>query len=74
MTKGPLGERRPADLNKRARRIVEIATGDESDPEEPPRGQAGGKKGGKARADSLTAEERAEIARKAARKRWGRSE
>jgi hypothetical protein len=33
-------------------------------------GRLGGKKGGKARAAKLTAEERREIARKAARKRW----
>jgi hypothetical protein len=30
-----------------------------------------GKKGGKARADSLTAEKRSEIAKPAAAKRWG---
>ena len=34
-------------------------------------GRLGGKVGGKARAAKLTPEERAEIARKAARKRWG---
>jgi hypothetical protein len=33
-------------------------------------GRLGGKKGGKARAETLTAEQRVEIARKAARKRW----
>jgi hypothetical protein len=31
-----------------------------------------GKKGGKARADSMTAEKRAEIAKKAAESRWAR--
>jgi len=31
----------------------------------------GGKKGGKARADKLTPDERSEIAKKAAAKRWG---
>lgn len=33
-------------------------------------GRLGGKKGGKARAAKLTAEERSEIARRAARSRW----
>lgn len=33
-------------------------------------GRRGGKKGGKARADKLTPEERSEIARKAAEARW----
>jgi hypothetical protein len=35
-------------------------------------GRLGGIKGGKARAAKLTAEQRAEIAKKAARKRWNR--
>jgi len=34
-------------------------------------GRLGGLKGGKARADSMTPERRAEIAKKAAEKRWG---
>lgn len=33
-------------------------------------GSLGGKKGGKARAEKLTKEERSEIARKAAKARW----
>ena len=36
-------------------------------------GRLGGLKGGKARADKLTAEQRKEIAQKAAAKRWGNS-
>jgi hypothetical protein len=36
-------------------------------------GRRGGLKGGKARASSLTPERRAEIAKKAAEKRWGKS-
>lgn len=36
-------------------------------------GRLGGKKGGKARAASLSPKRRAEIAREAARKRWGTS-
>jgi len=35
-------------------------------------GRLGGLKGGKARAKKLTAKKRAEIAKKAARSRWGR--
>jgi hypothetical protein len=35
-------------------------------------GRRGGRKGGRARAESLTAEQRSEIARLAARTRWGR--
>lgn len=34
-------------------------------------GRLGGLKGGKARAEKLTPEQRAEIAKKAAEKRWG---
>jgi len=36
-------------------------------------GRLGGAKGGKARAARLTAQQRSEIARKAARARWSRS-
>lgn len=60
-----------ADLNQLAARLVQKAT--EPQPDESPAqrsGRKGGQKGGKARADRLTAEQRAEIARKAARARW----
>jgi len=65
--------KRPADANQRAKMIVDLATGDQSepDPDEAKQGQAGGEAGGKARAEKLTAEQRSEIARKAARARWG---
>lgn len=36
-------------------------------------GRLGGRKGGRARAEALTPEQRSEIARNAARKRWHRS-
>ncbi len=36
-------------------------------------GRLGGQKGGRARAEKLTAEERSDIARNAARSRWRRS-
>jgi len=70
MAKGPKGERRPADLNKRAFSIVQIASGEASDPKEPPRGQAGGKRGGIGRAAKLSPEERTKIAQAAAKARW----
>ena len=57
--------------------IVDISTGNA--PPEPPDtrnpsavalGKLGGAKGGKARAKALTAEQRSEIAKKAAARRW----
>lgn len=71
MTKTPS---RPRDPNQLAKRIVDIVTGDADDDspkrEEDRRGQAGGLKGGPARADALSPEKRSEIARAAAAKRW----
>jgi hypothetical protein len=57
-------------------RVAQIATGEaeeefESKPEKDA-AAALGRKGGAARAKSMTPERRAEIARKAAAKRWGR--
>lgn len=68
--------KRPRDPNQLAKLIADIATGDASDePEAKPltsaeRGKLGGEKGGRARADSLSAEERSESARRAAAARW----
>ena len=70
MAKGPKGERRPADLNKRAFAIVQIASGEASDPATAPRGSAGGKKGGVGRAVKLSPEERSRIAQEGAAARW----
>lgn len=69
------------DLNTLAKSIVDRATGEkpkpsperEKDPAAVALGRKGGLKGGKARAESLTPERRAEIARKAAATRWGRN-
>lgn len=74
MTKTP---KRPRDPNQLAKLIADIATGDveEKPPEPSPMGElgrAGGLKGGKARAQSLSPERRAEIAKAAAAKRWGK--
>jgi hypothetical protein len=68
--------KKPADLNRLAAAIVGEAT-DES-PAEPESqqaraGRAGGAKGGRARADSLSPERRREIAKAAAEARWKRS-
>ncbi len=70
--KGPKGEKRPADAIQRAVHIGRLAVGDiepESDGKDP-NAKALGAKGGAARAKSLTAKKRSEIAKKAAAKRW----
>ncbi len=73
-------KKRPKDLNELAFAIMEETTGEEQPkalPDEPEKnaaavelGRLGGLRGGKARAAKLTPEERSEIARKAAKKRW----
>lgn len=63
------------DLNKVAASIVEQATGSEikiKNPAAVALGRLGGLKGGKARAEKLSAKKRKEIARKAAKARWGK--
>jgi len=81
----PKTPKRPRDLNQWAKRMVDIATGETSDHEPTPEeqgkdpaavalGRKGGLKGGKARAESMTPERRAEIAKKAATRRWKGSE
>jgi hypothetical protein len=70
--------RKPRDLNQLPAAIVESATSDEprpgpdegKDPAAVSLGRRGGLKGGKARAEKLTAQERSEAARHAAQKRW----
>ena len=72
--RGPKGERRPADVIGNAVKGMRIATGQESDelPDDgkDPAAKALGRKGGAARAKSMTPERRAEIAKRAAEKRW----
>ena len=67
-------KRSSKDLNETAFNIVAQATGQAAKPEKNPAavalGRLGGLKGGNARAKSLSAEKRSEIARKAAQKRW----
>jgi hypothetical protein len=66
----------PADPNRRAKATVDIidaildGTAPAKDPERVARGKLGGAKGGKLRAEKLSPERRAEIARKAAEARW----
>ena len=73
MPKGPKGQKRPADVIGCAIMAAKIATGElPPDPTAPPKGQAGGNRGGKARAESLTPEKRKKIAEKAAKTRWNK--
>jgi len=77
MTKNP---KRPQDANLLAKNIVDLTTGDvEDDPVTESNkknaaavalGRRGGLKGGKVRAERLTAEQRSSIAKKAAKARW----
>jgi hypothetical protein len=77
MPTGPKGEKRPADVNARAVMIAKIATGevddDPVDDGKDPAAKALGRKGGTARAKSMTPARRAEIAKRAASKRWDQS-
>lgn len=66
-------KKRPTDPNRLAKQIIdEAAENVEKNPAAVALGRLGGLKGGKARADKLSAEKRAEIARKAAEARWKR--
>ena len=76
MPKGPQGQKRPADVIGNAIKVARIATGEEEEdfgPGDDGKDKAAvalGKKGGVARAASMSPERRAEIAKKAAAKRW----
>ncbi len=78
MPRGPKGQKRPADVIGAAIQIAKIATREiEEDLGETEDGRdkaavALGRKGGAARAAKLSKKRRAEIAREAAKKRWGR--
>ena len=70
----------PTDVNQRAKAIVDFATGTEDvpdpdegkDPAAVALGRKGGQKGGKARAEKLSPEERSAAAQRAAQARWAR--
>ena len=73
----PRKKKRDHDFSVNAFRVVQEATGQIEQPKKVHKeydykalGHAGGLKGGKARAERLTPEERSEIAKKAARTRW----
>lgn len=71
-------KKRPKDANQLAKFIADIATGEVKDvdsnegknPAAIALGRSGGIRGGKARADKLSPDQRNEIAKKAAQKRW----
>jgi hypothetical protein len=78
MSTPPKRPKRPTDLNQLAKRLVDEATGKVPEPEADTRdphavalGAKGASKGGQARASRLTPEERKEIAKRAASRRWG---
>ena len=70
--------KRPKDANALAVHIAKLATGEITEPNQNDGknpaavalGRLGGQKGGKARAEKLSAKKRSEIAKKAAEKRW----
>lgn len=73
MPRGPQGQKRPADVIGNAVKVMRIATGEETEElDQSPASAAAhlGKLGGAARARNLTAEQRQEIARKGAARRW----
>lgn len=67
---------RPRDPAQLAKLIVDLATGQavetDLDAGKDPAAVSMGKKGGKARADNMTADRRSQIAKKAAAARWGK--
>ncbi len=72
--------KRSADINKRAKLIVDIATGDKVDRDDSQKdiwvvtpAKAASIKGGVNRATNLSPEKRSEIAKKAAETRWSKA-
>ena len=80
MTADKKPPKRPRDPNQLVKFIVDVATGAEQSTRQPEVtapvspatefARSGGLKGGRARADKLSAEERSQIARQAAAARW----
>jgi hypothetical protein len=69
--------KRPRDFNQAAKLVVDIASGEVEDREPTPEEQGKdpaavslGRRGGKARVATTTPEQRSEISKKAAKKRW----
>ncbi len=73
MPKGPRGAKRPADMSGAAIQVARIAT-HEIEEDIDPRAAAAelGSRGGKARAERLTPEQRSEIAKRAAFRHWAK--
>jgi len=63
-------KRSSSDVNMIAAAVVEKATGQPRNPHAVALGRLGGLKGGKARAERLSAKKRRQIAKKAAEARW----
>ena len=75
MPTGPNGQKRPADAVARAVMIAKIATGELADSDHSETSAAAatlGRRGGKARAEKLSADQRSAIAKKAAAVRYGK--
>lgn len=70
--------KQPQDENQLAKSILDLITSEDTEAEPKPEkhpaavalGRLGGLKGGKARAEKLSAKKRKEIAKKAAKARW----
>jgi hypothetical protein len=72
-------KKRPTDVNRLARQLVELTTGEQPEPstEEISKvmaalGRRGGKIGGKRRLQTMTRAQRTAVAKKAAAARWAR--
>lgn len=68
-------KKHPRDLNQLAKSIVDFSMEEKKSDKNPHAvalGRLGGIKGGKARADKLTKNQRIKIARKAAKTRWSK--
>ena len=75
---GPRGQKRPADVVGCAVLVAKIATGEveeelQPEPKHTDAKRAAGKKGGKARAEALTPDQRSAIAAQSAAARWRES-
>lgn len=73
MPRGPKGQKRPADVIGNAVHVMKIATGEVEETIEDGKNAAAvalGRKGGLARAKSISKADRIKIARKAARASW----
>jgi hypothetical protein len=81
MQKRSSTHKQPRDVNQLAKAITDEATGQAAPEPAPEReknpaavalGRLGGLKGGRARAEKLSSKKRIEIARNAAKSRWGK--